>query len=128
MAIKIIYKDADTDTELAEDLVDDEEIKALGAELACESYPSVLFLNWHRNAIHNKSRQMIDQIVGEALSDNPNSSLSSEDKQALRNYLDANDIVLMDVKQLPPKVKREIVKRAVVKTAAERSAELLDKG
>ena len=49
--------------------------------------------------------------------------LSLADKRDLRIWLDNQGIVLTSVKQLPDNIKKEIVKRAVIKSAAERNAE-----
>lgn len=78
---------------------------------------------WANNAIYNKARRCADEICQLALDDTTNTILSAEDKQLLRTYLDNQGIILTSVKQLPDNVKREIVKRANIKSAAERQAE-----
>ena len=79
---------------------------------------------WANNAVNNKIQQCADAICQLALEDETDTILSAEDKQLLRTYLDDNGIVLTSVKKLPNNIKREIVKRANIKSAAERQAEL----
>lgn len=122
MAIKITYTDSTTNEVLAEDLIVDEEIKALGVDMI-SSNPKVVFGDWYRNAIHNKSRQMIDEICKQALEDKTHTILSLADKQLLQTYLNNQGIVFTTVKQFPDNIKREIVKRANIQSAAERQAE-----
>ena len=78
---------------------------------------------WANNAIFNKARRCADSICQLALEDKTNTILSLENKQLLRTYLDNQGIVLTSVKQLPDSIKKEIVKRANIKSAAERQAE-----
>lgn len=79
---------------------------------------------WANNAIFNKARQCADKICTLALEDKTHTILSLENKKLLRTYLDNQGIVLTSVKQLPNNIKKEIVKRANIKSAAEREAEL----
>ena len=79
---------------------------------------------WARNAIFDKARKCADEICRLALEDNTHTILSLEDKQLLRQYLDNQRIVLTSVKQLPDNIKKEIVKRANIQSAAERKAEI----
>ena len=96
--------------------VDDEVQKALEWD--------ILSLDeWAYNAIFNKARRCADEICKMALEDKTHTILSLEDKQLLRQYLDNEGIVITSVKQLPNKIKREIVKRANIKSAAERNEE-----
>ncbi len=78
---------------------------------------------WFNNAIFNKARQCADEICRLALEDRTHIILSLADKQLLRDYLTSQGIVLTSVKQLPDNIKKEIVKRATIKSAAEREAE-----
>ena len=79
---------------------------------------------WANNAIFNKARQCADKICEQALEDKTHTILSLADKQLLRDYLTNQGIVLTSVKQLPDAIKKEIVKRANIKSAAERQAEI----
>ena len=81
---------------------------------------------WARNAVFNKARQCANEICKQALEDKTHTILSLEDKQLLRTYLDNQGIVLTSIKQLPDNIKKEIVKRANIKSAAERQAEAED--
>jgi len=78
---------------------------------------------WANNAIFNKARQCADEICRLALEDKTHTILSLEDKQLLRTYLDNQGIVLTSIKQLPDNIKKEIIKRANIQSAAEREAE-----
>ena len=79
---------------------------------------------WANNAIFNKARRCADEICRLALEDNTHTILSLADKQLLRDYLSTEGIVLTSVKQLPQYVKKEIVKRANIQSAAERMGEI----
>ena len=81
---------------------------------------------WANNAVFNKARQCADKICDLALEDKTHTILSLEDKQLLRTYLDNQGIVLTSIKQLPDNIKKEIVKRANIKSAAEREAERVE--
>ena len=81
---------------------------------------------WARNAVFNKARRCADEICRLALEDKTHTILSLADKQLLKTYLDNQGIVLTSVKQLPDNIKKEIVKRANIKSAAERNAEIND--
>ena len=96
--------------------IDDEVQKALEWDI-------VNLDTWANNAIFNKARRCADEICRLALEDKTHTILSLEDKQLLRQYLDSHGIVLTSVKQLPDNIKKEIVKRANIKSAAEREAE-----
>lgn len=78
---------------------------------------------WAQNAINNKARRCSDEICQMALDDQTDTILSTENKQLLRQYLDNQGIHFISVKQLPISIKKEIVKRANIKSAAEREAE-----
>ena len=78
---------------------------------------------WANNAVFDKARKCGDAIIILALEDTTHTILSLANKQLLRDTLDAQGIVLTSVKQLPDNIKKEIVKRAVIKSAAEREAE-----
>lgn len=77
---------------------------------------------WANNAIFNKARQCADEICKQALEDKTHTILSLADKQLLRTYLDNQGIVLTSIKQLPDNIKKEIVKRANIQSAAKRNA------
>ena len=95
--------------------LDDEEEKAL--------LWNVVDINiWARNALFNKVRQCADEICRLALEDHTHTILSLADKQLLRQYLNNQGIILTSVKQLPNNIKKEIVKRANILSAAERDA------
>jgi len=79
---------------------------------------------WANNAVFNKARQCADEICKLALEDKTHAILSLENKQLLRDYLTTQGIVLTSVKDLPANIKKEIVKRANIKSAAERQAEI----
>ena len=79
---------------------------------------------WVSNAVFNKARQCADEICKQALEDKEHTILTLEEKQLLRDYLTNQGVILTSIKQLPDNIKREIVKRARVKSAAERQAEL----
>jgi len=96
--------------------IDDEVQKALEWDI-------VDLDEWARNAIFNKARRCADEICKQALGDKTHTILSLEDKQLLRTYLNNQGIVLTSIKQLPDSIKREIVRRANIKSAAQRQAE-----
>lgn len=79
---------------------------------------------WARNAIFDKARKCADEICRLALEDNTHTILSLENKQLLRQYLDNQGIVLTSIKQLPDNIKREIVLRVNIQSAAERNLEI----
>jgi len=80
---------------------------------------------WANNAIFNKARQCADAICKLALDDKTNTILSTDDKQLLKTYLANQGIIVAgSIKELPTNVKKEIVKRANIKSAAERQAEI----
>jgi len=97
--------------------IDDEVQKALEWDI-------VNLDGWANNAIFNKARQCADEICKQALEDKTHTILSLADKKLLRDYLTNQGIILTSVKELPNNIKKEIVKRAVIKSAAEREAEL----
>jgi len=78
---------------------------------------------WANNAVFNKARRCADEICRLAIEDKTHTILSLADKQLLRTYLDNQGMVLTSIKQLPNNLKKEIVKRANIKSAAERMAE-----
>jgi len=79
---------------------------------------------WARNALFNKARRCADAIIALALEDTDNIILTQTDKQQLRTYLDNQGILIPSIKELPDNIKKEIIKRANIKSAAERQAEL----
>ena len=78
---------------------------------------------WANNAIFNKARQCADEVCRLALEDKTHTILSLSDKQLLRDYLNNQGIVLTSIKQLPDNIKKEIVKRANIQSAAVREQE-----
>ena len=78
---------------------------------------------WVHNVIFNKARRCADEICRLALEDKTHTILSLADKQLLRDYLNNQGIVLTSIKELPDNIKREIVKRVNIPSAAERQAE-----
>ena len=79
---------------------------------------------WANNAIFNKARQCGDAICELAINDQTGTILSAEDRQELKTYLANNNIdILTSIRQLPNNVKKEIVKRANIQSAAERNEE-----
>ena len=78
---------------------------------------------WANNAIFNKARQCADEVCRLALEDKTHTILSLADKQLLRDSLNNQGIVLTSIKQLPDSIKKEIVKRANIQSAAVRQAE-----
>ena len=76
------------------------------------------------NAIYTKADWCIERICEMAIKDKTNTILSAPDRQQLRNYLDNQGIVLTSIKDIPLNIKKEIVKRANIKSATERQAEL----
>jgi len=78
---------------------------------------------WAKNAVFNKARRCADEICRLALEDKTHTILSLANKQLLRDYLNNQGIVLTSIKQLPDNIKKEIVKRANIQSAAERQAE-----
>ena len=80
--------------------------------------------DWLNNAIFNKSRQMVDKVCEEALSDQTDIILTTTEKQDIVTQLASQGTIISTVKQMPENIKLEIVKKARVKSAAERQAEL----
>lgn len=79
---------------------------------------------WISRAVHNRALIGAEKICEMAIEDKEGAVLSLENRQALKTYLANQGIdVLTSPKQLPERVKMEIVKRATVKTAAERESE-----
>jgi len=97
--------------------IDDEIQKALEWDIV---NPDI----WVHNTVFDKARRCADEICRLAVEDKTHTILSLEDKQLLRTYLDNQGIIITSVKQLPDNIKKEIVKRANIKSAAEREAEL----
>lgn len=96
--------------------IDDEVQKALEWDI-------VDLDTWAHNAIYDKARRCADKIITLALDDKTHTILSLADKQLLRDYLSNQGVVITSVKQLPDNIKKEIVKRANIQSAAEREAE-----
>lgn len=70
-----------------------------------------------------KADQCVDAICQLAIEDETHTILTLAEKQQIRDWLDANGIVLTSIKQLPDNIKAQIVTAARVQTAAERQAE-----
>ena len=100
------YKD--DGTLLKEVTIDAEEEKVLGTAMAD-------IVEWHQNFIKHRARQEIDRIVEMALRPGSN-MLTDQDKEALRQLLAEHGIVVASPRDLPMKVKKAIVKRAVIKS------------
>ena len=98
-------------------------VQISGEEKKALEWDIVSLQEWANNALHNKARRCADEICKQALEDKTHTILSLEDKQLLRQYLDNQGIVITSIKQLPNNIKAEIVKRANIKSAAERQAE-----
>jgi len=122
MAIKKLYVDTETEEILAEDVISDEEIKALSIDMV-SSNPRVVFFDWDCNAIHNKARQMIDEVCEEALNDQTDVILTKGEKGQIVSELAKSGRIITTVKGMPGSVKAMIVQKARVKTAAEKNAE-----
>lgn len=78
---------------------------------------------WLNNAIHNKARQMIDEVCRQALEDETNTILAIAERREVGNALVASGKIISSIKQMPEGAKRRIVAKARVKSAAERRAE-----
>jgi len=93
----------DDGTLIREIQIDTEEEKALGTAMAD-------IVEWHQNFLKHRARQEIDRIVEMAL--RPGSDmLSDQDRQKLRVYLDKEGIIVASPRDLPMKIKKEIIKR-----------------
>ena len=79
--------------------------------------------DWINNAIHNKARQCVDKVCEEALNDQTNTILTTEEKQGIVTLLASEGRIISTVKQMPEAVKMDIVSKARVKSAAEKQAE-----
>ena len=103
----------------------DEEEKALLTDM-------MSIQEWIDNAIHNKARQCIDTVCERALLGGYE-VLTKSDISQIRVMMDERAVPpVIPTKRLPQDIKQEIVKRARVKSAqekqAEMEAELLRKG
>lgn len=95
-----------------------EEEKALLTDMAS-------IQDWINNVIYNKARQCMDRVNEEALK--PNSEmLTNDDLIHIRRMMDEANlpIVVVTPKALPNHIKGEVVRRAKIKSATERQAEL----
>ena len=95
----------------------EEEEKALLTDM-------IFIQDWLDNAIHNKAGQCVDNVCHEALSEQEHKILTAEEKQQIVTQLASQGKIISTVKQMPENIKLEIVKKARVKSAAERQAEL----
>ena len=80
--------------------------------------------DWLNNAIYNKARQCVDNVCQEALSEQEHKILAAEEKQQIATLLASEGKIISSVKQMPENIKLEIVKKARIKSAAERQDEL----
>lgn len=78
------------------------------------------YLQYH---IDEKARRCTDEICRLALEDQTHTILTLDEKKQLRDYLDAQGIIITSLKQLPLAVKTQILAAARIKSAAERQAE-----
>ena len=78
--------------------------------------------DWLNNAISNKARQCVDSVCQEALSEQEHKILTAEEKQQIVTQLASQGKIISTVKQMPENIKLEIVKKARIKSAAERQA------
>lgn len=104
MKLKIVYIDTDTNKTLRELELTEEETKALSLDIAD-------IVEFHTNFIKQRVRQNIDKIVEEALR-SQSRLLSTEDKKAIFKLLLERNIFVANSRDLPVKIKKEIVKKA----------------
>lgn len=98
-------------------ILSEEEEKALLTDM-------VSIHDWVSNAIHNKGRQMKDKIAEDAAKPELN-YLTPDDWVEIKAMMEAQGVPpLIPARLLPEKIKDEIVRRANVKSAAERQAEI----
>jgi len=97
--------------------VTDEEYKALAWDIVDP-------VAWIDNLVHDKARRCADAIITLALDDLTHTILTAAEKELLVDALQAQGIIINTVKSLPDTIKAEIVKRARIKTAAERQLEI----
>lgn len=100
--------------------LDDDTIKAMAWDI-------VDINAWVNNAIFNKDRQCKDEICRIALEDHSNTVLSLADKVIIREALGNLGIILTTTKRIPEAIKRQIVQKANIKSAAQRKDEGLGK-
>ena len=79
---------------------------------------------WLQNAVQNKIRQTVTAICREALDDESDTILAASEKQEVLDKIAAAGIIVTTVDKLPHKAKMLIVRKARVKSALERGAEL----
>ena len=124
MGIKITYSDETTGDILAERTVSDVEIKALGWQMISRTgNGKVVFLDFHDNAIRHLARRRVNEICEEALNDQADTILTKEEKHSIVAELAKSGRIITTVKQMPETIKRQIVSKARIKSAAERQAE-----
>lgn len=80
--------------------------------------------DWLNNAIHNKARQCIDAITKEVLSPHSVALTPSAKGQVMAKLGQLGIAPLIPLVELPREVKELIVSLAIIKSAAERQAEL----
>jgi len=104
MKLKILYINTDTNETLRELELTEEETKALSFDIAD-------IVEFHTNFIKQRVRQNIDKIVEEAIK--PQSKLlSAQDKKALIKSFLEKGIFVVNVREIPIELKKEIVKKA----------------
>jgi len=87
------------------------EVKVSVEEERALSVAMASMVEWHENFLKHRIKQEINNIVEKALE--PGSKLlTREDKQQLRKLLDQYNVMVVDPKNLPDEIKKEIVKRA----------------
>ena len=98
--------------------LNDEAVKALEWDIADD------LQLWATIIILNRVKWTYDKLCEEALADTTDTILTVEDKQAIAAMLNNQGITIVrSVKAIPDNIKEEIVKRANIKSAAERNAE-----
>jgi len=78
---------------------------------------------WANNAVYSKARMTTDKICKLALTDKTHTILALQDKITLQQYLSNQGIYITSISDLPEYVKKEIVRRANIQSAAERQEE-----
>lgn len=104
MKLKIVYINAETNEQIKELVLSEEEVKALNFNIAD-------IVEFHTNFIKQRIRKNIDKLVEEALK--PQSKLlSTKDKKELMEILLQKEIFITQPHTLPDEIKKLIVKKA----------------
>ena len=80
--------------------------------------------SWLNNAVNTKLRQVTDYICREALADDTDTILTTDEKKQLLTEIANAGKLITTVENLPHDAKMFIVENARVKSAIERGAEL----